>query len=174
MIGRLLRIALIVLVVLAFVPLLIVSGSRLLGGEVNGTAQIAPFAPLAGACWLAALVVLVLLRSWWPAAVAGLLVAASPLLHITFGTPDQGVLNAGAASRTVADRLGTGFAGDTTSAVTVVLDGSVGLAALTGYAETLSKIPSVVRVESSASVLVQGSAASAGNPALGRPAGQRR
>lgn len=75
MTGRYLRVAVIVLVVLGFVPLLGVSGSRLVGGDANGTAQIAPFAPPAGACWLAALVILLLLRSWWPAAVAGLLVA---------------------------------------------------------------------------------------------------
>jgi putative drug exporter of the RND superfamily len=105
--------------------------------------------------------------------VAGLLVAASPLLHITFGTPDAGVLNAGAGSRTVADRLTTGFAGNESAAITVVVDGPVERTALTDYAKTLSNLSSVVRVESSASVFVHGDAAGPGNPALGRPDGQR-
>jgi RND superfamily putative drug exporter len=105
--------------------------------------------------------------------VAGLLIAASPLLHITFGTPDPGVLNSGADSRTVDDRLTSGFAGNESAAITVVVDGPVGGTALADYAKTLSNLSSVVRVESSASVFVHGNAAGPGNPALGRPDGQR-
>ncbi len=81
--GRFLRVALICLVVLGCLPLLMVSGSRLAGGGSDRTAQLAPFAPLAGACWLLALVVLLALRSWWLAAAAGVLVG----LHVFWLAP---------------------------------------------------------------------------------------
>lgn len=81
--GRYVRVAITVLVVLGFLPLLVISGARMAGGHANGTAQIAAFAPMAGAGWVVALVVLVLLRSWWVAAFAAVLVA----VHVFWMAP---------------------------------------------------------------------------------------
>ena len=58
--------------------------------------------------------------------VALLLAASVPLLQVTFGTPDDRVLPTSAASRQVGDALRTGFAGNETTAVDVVDDGSRG------------------------------------------------
>ncbi|MDQ1023463.1 preprotein translocase subunit SecF [Streptomyces umbrinus] len=56
---------------------------------------------------------------------AVLLLAAAPLLGVTFGTPDERVLPEDAASRQVSTALQTDFAGDDEAAVQVVADGSV-------------------------------------------------
>jgi len=78
---------------------------------------------------------------------AGLLLAASPLLGVSFGTPDQGVLPASAGSRQVAEELRSGFPGNDTAAIDVVLAGRPDGAELAGYAQTVGHLPGVLRVE---------------------------
>ncbi|WP_405536605.1 MMPL family transporter [Streptomyces sp. NBC_00075] len=105
---------------------------------------------------------------------AVLLVAASPLLGITFGTPDERVLPTVAESRQVSVALRENFNGNDESALHVVIDGPVAQAPLSAYAAELSGLEGVVRVESSAGTYAGGqqSAASAAS-ALGRPGAQR-
>jgi RND superfamily putative drug exporter len=109
------------------------------------------------------------------AVVTLLLLAASPLLHASFGTPDDRVLPTSAASRQVGDALRDEFAADQTSAIDVVTTGQVEEAALAGYATELSMLPSVERVDSSAGTFVAGS--SVGNDpsliGLGTPSTER-
>jgi RND superfamily putative drug exporter len=107
--------------------------------------------------------------------IAVLLLAAAPLLHISFGTPDQGVLPTSATSRQVADRLSTGFAGNDAAAITVVTTGQVAPDALSAYARQLSTLRGVVRVDGSAGTFAAGQAGPmVGNDAaLGRPDAQQ-
>ncbi|OLE21581.1 MAG: hypothetical protein AUG44_27120 [Actinobacteria bacterium 13_1_20CM_3_71_11] len=107
--------------------------------------------------------------------IALLLLAASPLLKVNFGTPDAGVLRPSAASRQVSDALVTRFPGNATSPIDVVVTGPVSAAPLTSYAQRLSELPGVVRVDSSAGTFVHGTAgpANPANAGLGRPDGQR-
>ncbi len=81
--GRVLRIVVITLLVIGFVPLLSVTGARLTGGDTDWTAQAAPFAPIAAVGWALALIMLLLLRSWWLAAFAGLLLG----VHLAWMAP---------------------------------------------------------------------------------------
>ncbi|WP_371630853.1 MMPL family transporter [Streptomyces sp. NBC_00341] len=104
---------------------------------------------------------------------AVLLVAASPLLGITFGTPDERVLSSGAESRQVSAVLQEKFDGNEDAALHVVIDTSVGKAPLASYAAGLSGLKGVARVESSAGTYADGRSTAAGNPALGRPDAQR-
>jgi hypothetical protein len=73
--------------------------------------------------------------------IAALLFAAGPLLNISFGTPDQGVLPKTTDSRVVADRLATGFAGNDAAAVDVVIDAPVDTAPLAGCARSCLACP---------------------------------
>lgn len=81
---------------------------------------------------------------------AVLLAAASPLLGITFGTPDERVLPKDAASRQVSTALRANFDGSEDSAVNIVIDQPVSKAPLESYAVELSGLQGVVRVETSA------------------------
>ena len=107
--------------------------------------------------------------------VALLLLAASPLLGVNFGTPDQGVLRPSAHSRQVADDLIQKFPGNASSPIDIVTTSAVGSAALTTYAQHLSQLPGVVRVDTSAGTFANGSAGpvSPAAASLGRPDGQR-
>jgi RND superfamily putative drug exporter len=106
--------------------------------------------------------------------VAVLLVLATPLLHISFGTPDDRVLHANTNSRAVGDVLRDDFTGDTSTAISVVTDGAVPASALRGYAMRLSALPDVAHVEASTGVFADDRAvAGPANPALGRPDAQR-
>ncbi|MEU7866953.1 MMPL family transporter [Dactylosporangium sp. NPDC049140] len=105
--------------------------------------------------------------------VLGLLVAASPLLHVSFGTPDEGVLRPGSDGRLVADRLATGFASNQQASVDVVLDGAVPRDAVAGYAARLSALAHAGRVTSSAGTFTGGARVGDGNPALSRGDGER-
>ncbi|WP_371775612.1 MMPL family transporter [Streptomyces sp. NBC_01438] len=104
---------------------------------------------------------------------AVLLVAASPLLGITFGTPDERVLSSGAESRQVSAVLQEKFDGNEDAALHVVIDTSVAKAPLASYAAGLSGLKGVARVETSAGTYADGRSTAAGNPALGRPDAQR-
>ena len=87
--------------------------------------------------------------------VAVLLVAASPLLGVVFGTPDDRVLPTTASSRQVGDALRTDFTTNDAGAIDVVTTSAVAPAALAGYARTLSELPSVARVDTSAGTFVR-------------------
>ncbi len=106
---------------------------------------------------------------------AVLLLAASPLLGITFGTPDERVLPENAASRQVSAVLREKFNGSDDAALHVVIDSPVNKSALGVYAGQLSGLDGVVRVETSAGTYAAGQSTvtDPGNPALGRPDAQQ-
>ncbi|MFD5750326.1 MMPL family transporter [Streptomyces sp. NPDC127033] len=106
---------------------------------------------------------------------AVLLFAASPLLGITFGTPDERVLPEDAESRQVSQVLREKFASSEDSALQIAIDRSVDQAPLASYAGRLSELAGVVRVDSSTGTYTKGEAAAAGpaDAALGRPDAQR-
>ncbi|MFI6676122.1 MMPL family transporter [Kribbella sp. NPDC050470] len=98
--------------------------------------------------------------------VAGLLLLATPLLHVEFGTPDDRVLPTTATSRVVGDALRDDFGTDDTNAVELVSSGAVGTSAVRTYAEDLSRLPHVVRVESAAGAFASGRQAGPADPRL--------
>ncbi len=106
---------------------------------------------------------------------AVLLVAASPLLGITLGAPDERVLPEDAQSRQVASVLREKFNGNDDAALHVVIDEAVDKGPLGTYAAELSGLEGVVRVETGTGTYVEGRTAAAGpgNAALGRPDAQR-
>jgi RND superfamily putative drug exporter len=107
--------------------------------------------------------------------IALLLLAASPLLGVAFGTPDQGVLRSTVDSRVVSDALVSKFPGNAGSPIDVVTTGPVAPAAVAAYATQLSQLPSVAEVSSSAGIFSHGQAGPAGPAAaaFGGPYGQR-
>ncbi|MGW1885040.1 MMPL family transporter [Streptomyces sp. NPDC001970] len=154
-------------------PLLVLLGHRLNKGRLPWAASArrpdAPFwGRLAGAVMrrpaLTALPVL-----------AVLLVVASPLLGVGFGTPDERVLPETAASRQVAATVQRDFAGDDTGSVQVVTTGPVASGPLAAYATELSRLDGVVRVDASSGTYTDGASGDATpqNAALGRPDAQR-
>lgn len=106
---------------------------------------------------------------------AVLLVAAAPLLGITFGTPDERVLPEDAQSRQVATALRENFAGSEDSALHIVIDKAVEQGPLESYAAELSGLEGVLRVETGTGTYSGGepTAADDAHPALGRPDAQR-
>ncbi|WP_406359726.1 MMPL family transporter [Streptomyces sp. NBC_00715] len=106
---------------------------------------------------------------------AVLLLAASPLLGISFGTPDERVLPESAESRRVASVLTEKFGGNDDAALHVVIDEPLGKRPLETYAVALSGLEGVARVEAGTGVYGDGrsTATGPGNPALGRPDAQR-
>ncbi|MDF8263623.1 MMPL family transporter [Luteipulveratus flavus] len=107
--------------------------------------------------------------------VAGLLLLASPLAHVSFGTPDDRVLPTTATSRIAGDALREDFTADDTDAITVVSSRAVSPTAVTSYAADLSRLGGVERVDSSAGTFVRGSrvATSPADARNGRPEAQR-
>ncbi|MFI1190961.1 MMPL family transporter [Streptomyces californicus] len=78
-----------------------------------------------------------------------MLLVASPLLSVTFGTPDERVLPESAGSRQVATQLQEEFPGDDNNAVQIVaLNGATG-AAFQQYAEKVSRLDGVEQVATS-------------------------
>ncbi|MFE7130135.1 MMPL family transporter [Streptomyces sp. NPDC057638] len=106
---------------------------------------------------------------------AVLVLAASPLLGITFGTPDERVLPQDAQSRQVASVLAEKFNGSDEAALHVVIDGPVNTTSLRAYARALSELDGVARVETSTGTTTGGRSVAdgTGNAALGRPDAQR-
>ncbi|WP_369236361.1 MMPL family transporter [Streptomyces sp. R21] len=106
---------------------------------------------------------------------AVLLLAASPLLGVTFGTPDERVLPTSAQSRQVATAVQNGFTGSDESAVQIVTTGPVAPADLRTYATALSRLDGAARVETSGGTYTDGRANRPGPAAaaLGRPDAQR-
>ncbi|MGP4043964.1 MMPL family transporter [Streptomyces sp. 2A115] len=152
-------------------PLLAVLGHRVNKGRLPGAAAVrradAPFwGRLAG---------LVMRRPALTAlpVLAVLLLAASPLLGVTFGTPDERVLPEDAGSRQVATQMQQEFPGNDNGAIQVVTTGAVAAAPLSSYASDLSALDGVTRVDSSEGSYRSGTAAGPANPTLGRPDAQR-
>ncbi|WP_066947199.1 MMPL family transporter [Streptomyces lushanensis] len=106
---------------------------------------------------------------------AVLLLAASPLLGLTLGTPDERVLPEDAGSRQVSSVLREKFDGNDAAAIHVVLDAAVPQAPLSSYAAELSGLPGVIRAETGTGTYTGGrpDRTGPGNPALGRPDAQR-
>jgi RND superfamily putative drug exporter len=88
--------------------------------------------------------------------VAGLLLLATPLLHVEFGTPDDRVLPTTTTSRVAGDALRNDFGSDDTNAINLVSTGPVKTAEIAPYAAKLSALPDVVQVESAAGTFVKG------------------
>ncbi|MGY5060909.1 MMPL family transporter [Streptomyces sp. 900105755] len=155
-------------------PLLVVLGHRVNKGQMpwtktaNVTTRVSIWARLARTVMrrpaLTALPVL-----------AVLLVAASPLLGITFGTPDERVLPKVAESRQVSATLQKNFNGNDNAALQIVIGQNVDKAPLEKYADQLSQLQGVVRVETSTGTYTHGqeSAAGPGSANLSRLDGQR-
>ncbi|MFI6489514.1 MMPL family transporter [Streptomyces sp. NPDC050564] len=106
---------------------------------------------------------------------AVLLLAASPLLGVTFGTPDERVLPESAQSRQVATAVQHDFTGSDESAVQIITTGPVAPADLRTYATALSRLDGAARVETSAGTYTDGRPDRPGPAAaaLGRPDAQR-
>lgn len=106
---------------------------------------------------------------------AVLLLAASPLLGITFGTPDERVLPEDAQSRQVSTVLQEKFNGSDDAALHVVIDRPASKAPLESYADELAGLKGVARVETSQGTYADGrsEAADPGGKALGRPDAQQ-
>ena len=106
---------------------------------------------------------------------AVLMLAASPLLGATFGSPDERVLPEDAQSRQVAAALAEDFEGNDAAAVQIVTTGPVGPADLGAYATALSRLDGVVRVQASTGTYHEGRAAAPGpvNAALAGDDAQR-
>ncbi|MFI8088081.1 MMPL family transporter [Streptomyces sp. NPDC086080] len=106
---------------------------------------------------------------------AVLVLAASPLLGITFGIPDERVLPEDAGSRQVSTALRENFDGTEEAALHIVIDQAVEKGPLASYASELSDLDGVVRVETSTGTYSGGKSGAdgAGNPALGREDAQR-
>ncbi len=82
--------------------------------------------------------------------IAVLLVAASPLLNVSFTTPDERVLTTSVPSRQVSDTLRAEFAGkDNTSTIEILATGATDGAALSSYARQLSRLPGIDHVSTS-------------------------
>ncbi|QUQ72496.1 MMPL family transporter [Kutzneria sp. CA-103260] len=77
-----------------------------------------------------------------------LLTAATPLLGITFGSPDEQVLSTSGSSRVVGDALRAGFPNVDTRPIQTVLTGSADRAAVADYARRVSELSGVTGVQS--------------------------
>ncbi|MER5728415.1 MMPL family transporter [Streptomyces sp. NPDC002138] len=106
---------------------------------------------------------------------AVLFFAASPLLNITFGTPDERVLPKDAESRQVSQALRERFGGSEDSALHIAINQPVDKAPLASYAARLAALKGVERVETSTGTYTAGqsTAIGPGDPALGRPDAQQ-
>ncbi|HVX45126.1 MAG TPA: MMPL family transporter [Mycobacteriales bacterium] len=102
-----------------------------------------------------------------------LLIAASPLLKVHFGTPDDRVLRTDVAARQVGDVLRADYASDNSRSLDVVLTGAIDRADLSAYATRISDLPAVSSVVSSGGAFAGGHRAAPGDPGLARPDAQR-
>jgi RND superfamily putative drug exporter len=101
------------------------------------------------------------MRRWLPvglAVVAVLLLLGLPFLSVKWGFPDDRVLPPSASSHQVGDRLRTGFAHDSATAVPVVIPDArdVSPADLDKYAADLSRVPDVSAVTDPTGTFVGG------------------
>jgi RND superfamily putative drug exporter len=96
--------------------------------------------------------------------IALLVVLGTPFTHITFSTPDDRVLPNSLQSRQVGDVLRSGFADNTASEIYPVLQGNPSTAQVASYARSISELPGVSQVASTAGVFSGGGPAGAGTP----------
>ncbi|GAB7144936.1 MMPL family transporter [Mycobacterium riyadhense] len=101
------------------------------------------------------------MRRWLPsglAVMALLLLLGLPFFSVKWGFPDDRVLPTSASSHEVGDRLRTGFAHDSATAVPVVIPDMRGLnpADLDTYAASLSRVPDVSAVSAPSGTFVGG------------------
>ncbi|MGI5347765.1 MMPL family transporter [Streptomyces sp. CA-250714] len=87
---------------------------------------------------------------------AVLLLAASPLLGATFGTPDERVLPDSAESRQVSTALQHDFAGNDAAGISVVTEERADGGAVGRYAAQLSELKGVSRVQAATGTYAQG------------------
>lgn len=106
--------------------------------------------------------------------VAVLLVAAAPLLDVRFGTPDERVLPETASSRQVGDALREDFPVRDNGAIQIVTTAPVADADLAAYADRLSLLPDVERVDSRLGATVAGTTTPPDADAAGEGAGDGR
>ncbi|WP_405793089.1 MMPL family transporter [Streptomyces sp. NBC_01506] len=104
-----------------------------------------------------------------------LLLVASPLLGVTFGTPDERVLPEDAAGRQVATAVQNDFPTDEAGAVQIVSTSAVDAEPLAAYATGLSQLDGVVRVDASTGTYTDGKGGQPGpaHAGLARPDAQR-
>ena len=83
------------------------------------------------------------------AVIAVLVLLGLPFLHVNFGVPDQRVLPADSPARQATDRLSTDFSSAEASAFPVVAAsaGAVGDASIGAFAESVSRLSGVARVD---------------------------
>ncbi|WP_062981421.1 MMPL family transporter [Nocardia anaemiae] len=107
--------------------------------------------------------------------VAVLLLAAAPLLHVQFGTPDDRVLPTSTEVRQVGDAMRDDFGGGDVNALSVITETGVAAAPLADYARTLSRVEHVSQVDSSAGTFVHGelTASTPADARFARPDAQR-
>jgi RND superfamily putative drug exporter len=98
-----------------------------------------------------------------------LLVAASPLLHVHFGIPDDRVLPASAPSHQVGDVLRSEFPLDSANTVAVVTDAPLRPSDSSNYAARLSRVEGVTVVDAPTGVYASGRRV--GSATLAQPAG---
>ncbi|MCT2591701.1 MMPL family transporter [Streptomyces sp. N2-109] len=104
-----------------------------------------------------------------------LMLAASPLLGVSFGTPDERVLPEDAQSRQVSTAVAEAFPGNDANAIQIVTTGPVPAGELAPYAQKLSALDGVERVQASTGTYTAQGASDPGpaHEALGRPDAQR-
>ena len=107
--------------------------------------------------------------------VAALLLAASPLLGVTFGSPDDRVLPSDHPAHQVGDALRSGFASDASATTDLVLTPAPAAAELATYSQALSDLPGVLSAASSAGSFAAGQPAEpTGDPGALDAAGRAR
>jgi RND superfamily putative drug exporter len=90
------------------------------------------------------------------AVLALVLLLSAPVLGLRFGLPDARILPAEASSRITADEIRNSFGQEESDALYLVAEQAGDLAALTPYAEQLSRVDGVAQVDSAAGVFVDG------------------
>ena len=137
--------------------LLAVLGARVNSGRIRGISAVRPVA----APFWGRLATGVMRRPAVAAlpVIAVLLFLATPLLSVTFGTPDERVLPTSAASHQVGDALRTKFA-TTPDVIDVLITPAVGQPVLQSYVQRLEQLSGVQRAEISASTAGTGQAIS--------------
>ncbi|RAJ69019.1 RND superfamily putative drug exporter [Streptomyces sp. Amel2xB2] len=98
---------------------------------------------------------------------AVLLLAASPLLGARFGMPDERVLPQDAQSREVSRVLAEDFSGGSADGLEIVTTAGVPGQQLDAYAQRVSRLDGVARVQASSGVYTDGEAAPAGRAQAG-------
>src|SRR5690606_13513986 len=99
---------------------------------------------------------------WGAAALALVLVLASPLLGVRFGVPDERALPEEADGRVVADQIAANFTAEESDALQILVD-DPGPVALADYTAEVSAVPGIAQVDSGAGRFVDGEAVAPGD-----------